>query len=44
MDICGIWEAAEAAGTEWAVVELDTASFENTALGVANLKRMGLAR
>lgn len=44
MDIRGIWEAAEAAGAEWAVVELDTASFENVALGVANLKKMGLAR
>ncbi len=44
MDIRGIWEAAEAAGAEWAVVELDTASFEDVATGVANLKRMGLAR
>ncbi len=44
MDIRGIWEAAEAAGAKWAVVELDTASFENIALGVKNLRKLGLVR
>jgi sugar phosphate isomerase/epimerase len=44
MDIRGIWEAAEAAGAEWAVVELDTASFDNIAIGVKNLRKLGLVR
>jgi len=44
MDIRGIWEAADAAGSEWAVVELDTASFDNIAVGVKNLRKLGLVR
>lgn len=44
MDIRGIWEASVAAGAEWAVVEMDTASFEGIAVGIANLRRFGLVR
>lgn len=42
MDTRGIWETAVEAGVVWAIVEMDTASFEAVSLGIANLRKMGL--
>jgi sugar phosphate isomerase/epimerase len=44
MDIRGIWEAAAGIGAEWAVVEMDTASFDGIAVGFRNLRKLGLVR
>ena len=35
-------ETAVETGVEWAIVEMDTSSFEAIALGIANLRKMGL--
>lgn len=42
MDIRGIWDTSVECGVEWAIVEMDTASFEAVSLGIANLRKMGL--